>query len=116
MHELLCSARAAANRITRILTKRVRMKMSAQPYQNDCLLIIKEFVGAAVFRGGGGGGGSSIVRKDTICHVGIITFKIRLRQKIKLEFIIHSIHKYVYMRKQIDAAETQAEPSLLFRP
>ena len=59
---------------------------------------------------------NSIVRKDTVCHVGIITSKIRLRQKIKLEFIIHSIHKYVYMRKQIDAAETQAEPSLLFRP
>ena len=66
--------------------------------------------------GGGGGGGNSIVRKDTVCHVGMITSKIRLRQKIKLEFIIHSIHKYVYMRKQIDAAETQAEPSLLFRP
>ena len=56
------------------------------------------------------------MRKDTVCHVGIITSKIRLRQKIKLEFIIHSIHKYVYMRKQIDAAETQVEPSLLFRP
>ena len=53
------------------------------------------------------------MRKDTVCHKGIITSKIRLRQKIKLEFIIHSIHKYVYMRKQIDAAETQAEPSLL---
>ena len=113
MHEILCSARAAANRITRILTKRVRMKMSAQPYQNDCLLIIKEFVGVAVFRGVGG---NSIVRKDFVCHVGIITSRIRLRQKIKLEFIIHSFHKYVYMRKQIDAAETQAEPSLLFRP
>ena len=56
------------------------------------------------------------MRKDTVCHKGIITYKIRLRQKIKLEFIIHSIHKYVYMRKQIDAAETHAEPSLLFRP
>ena len=56
------------------------------------------------------------MRKDTVCHKDIITSKIRLRQKIKLEIIIHSIHKYVYMRKQIDAAETQAEPSLLFRP
>ena len=106
MHELLCSARAAANRITCILTKRVRMKMSTQPYQNDC----------RIRRRSGISGGNSIVRKDTVCHVGIITSKIRLRQKIKLEFIIHSIHKYVYMRKQIDAAETQAEPSLLFRP
>ena len=87
--------------------------MSAQPYQNDCLLIILEFVGAA---GGGGGGGNSIVRKDTVCHVRIITSKIRLRQKIKLELIIHFIHKYVCMRKQIDAAETQAERSLPFRP
>ena len=56
------------------------------------------------------------MRKDTVRHVGKITSKIRLRHKIKLEFIIHSIHKYAYMRKQIDAAETQAEPSLLFRP
>ena len=56
------------------------------------------------------------MRKDTVCHVGIITSKIRLRQKIKFELIIHFIHKYVCMRKEIDAAETQAEPSLLFRP
>ena len=39
-----------------------------------------------------------------------------MRQKIKLEFIIHFIHEYMYMRKQIDTAETQAEPSLLLRP
>ena len=110
MHGLLCSARAAANRITRIVQKRVRMKMSAQPYQIDCVLIILEFVGAAVFRE------NSILRKFTVCHVRIITSKIRLRQKIKLEFIIHFIHKYVCMRKQIDAAETQAESSLPIRP
>ena len=101
MHELLCSAHAAANRITRILTKRVRAALSE---------LSKNSSAQRYF------GGNSIVRKDTVCHVGIITSKIRLRQKIKLEFIIHSIHKYVYMRKQIDAAETQAEPSLLFRP
>ena len=110
MHGLLCSARAAANRITLIVQKRVRMKISAQPYQIDCVLIILEFVGAAVFRE------NSIVRKFTVCHVRIITSKIRLRQKIKLEFIIHFIRKYVCMRKQIDAAETQAESSLPFRP
>ena len=56
------------------------------------------------------------MRKDPVCHVRIITAKIRLRQKIKFEFIIHFIHKYVCMRKQIDAAETQAEPSFPFRP
>ena len=56
------------------------------------------------------------MRKDPVCHVRIITAKIRLRQKIKFEFIIHFIHKYVCMRKLIDAAETQAEPSFPFRP
>ena len=99
MHGLLCSARAAANRITRIVQKRVRMKMSAQNSSAQRYF-----------------GGNSIVRKDTVCHVRIITSKIRLRQKIKLEFIIHFIHKYVCMRRQIDAAETQAEPSLPLRP
>ena len=109
MHELLCSARAAANRITRIPNENVCAALSER-LPSDYLRIRR--------RSGisGGGGGNSIVRKDTVCHVGIITSKIRLRQKIKLEFIIHSIHKYVYVRKQIDAAETQAEPSLFFRP
>ena len=112
MHELLCSALAAANRITRILTKRLR------PNENVCAALSKRLPSdyLRTRRRSDISGGNSIVRKDTVCHVGVITSKIRLRQKIKLEFIIHSIHKYVYMRKQIDTAETQAESSLLFRP
>ena len=43
-------------------------------------------------------------------------FQNQTATEIKLEFIIHFIHTYVCMRKQIDAAETQAEPSLPFWP
>ena len=90
----------------------------ARPNENVCAALSERLSSdyLRIRRRSGISGGNSIVRKDTVCHKGIITSKIKLRQKIKLEFIIHSIHKYVYMRKQIDAAETQAEPSLLFRP
>ena len=105
MHVPLCSARAAANRITRIVQKRVRMKMSAQLYQNDCHLIILEIVGGEYYR-----------EKRYCLPCAYNNFKNQTAAEIKLEFIIHFIHKYVCMRKQIDAAETQAEPSLPFRP
>ena len=95
MHGLLCLARAAANRITRIVQKRVVMKMSAQPYQNDCLLIILEFVSGEYNR-----------EKRYCLPCAYNNFQNQTAAEIKLEFIIHFIHKYVCMRKQIDAAET----------
>ena len=53
------------------------------------------------------------MRKDTVCHVRTISTNIRLHRK-KIEFIIHFIRIYVCMRKQVDAAEMQAEPTLPF--
>ena len=86
MHVPHCSARAAANRITRIVQKRVRMKMSAQLYQNDCLLIILDFVGGEYYR-----------EKRYCMPCAYNNFQNQTAAEIKLEFIIHFIHKYVCM-------------------
>ena len=79
------------------------MKMSAQPYQNDC-------------RRRSGISGEQYPEKRYCLPCAYNNFQNQTAAEIKLEFIIHFIHKYVCMRKQIDAAETQAEPSLPFRP
>ena len=71
MHGLLCSARAAS-RITRI----------ARPNENDCAALSERLPSYYLrIRRRSGISGDSIVRKDTVCHVRIITSKIRLRQK-----------------------------------
>ena len=95
MHGLLCSTRTAASRITRIVQKRVRAALSER-LPSDYL---------------------SIRRRSGISGLPCAynNFQNQTATEIKLEFIIHFIHKYVCMRKQIDAAETQAESSLPFR-
>ena len=61
------------------------------------------------------------MRKDTVCHVRPISTNISVLYlptsdctEKKIEFIIHFVRIYVCMRKQIDAAEMQAEPTLPF--
>ena len=81
------------------------MKMSAQPYQNDLRIRRRSGISGENYR-----------EKRYCLPCGYNTFQNQTAAEIKLDFIIHFIHKYVCMRKQIDAAETQAEPGLPFRP